>query len=229
MSTSTQMRLEPRKRPTQRRSHATVSAMLEACIQVLLAVGYQRLTTTRVAERAGVSVGTLYQYFPNKQALVSAAAGRHLDAVVAAVSQSCAEVKGKRLEVVVSGLVDAFVAAKLKHVAASVALYQTSADAKSALLVRRASEKAIHLVAGVLGACPDSPAVAPVLAATNIVAASSAVIQAALERDGKQVQAEDLRRHLKAMLLGYLTAIRGAAGADVGQAAISSAAGMRST
>ena len=80
MSTSTQMRLEPRKRPTQRRSQATVSAMLEASIQVLVAVGYHRLTTTRVAERAGVSVGTLYQYFPNKQALMVATAGRHADA-----------------------------------------------------------------------------------------------------------------------------------------------------
>lgn len=207
MSTSTQMRLEPRKRPTQRRSQATVSAMLEASIQVLVAVGYHRLTTTRVAERAGVSVGTLYQYFPNKQALMVATAGRHLDAVVAAVAQSCAEVKGKRLETVVSALVDAFVAAKLAHVDASVALYQASADAKSARLVRKASEKAIHLVAGVLGSCPDGPAGSPLLAATNIVAASSAVIQAALERDGRQVHAEDLRRHMKAMLLGYLTAI----------------------
>jgi len=207
MSTSTQMRLEPRKRPMQRRSQATVSAMLEASIQVLVAVGYHRLTTTRVAERAGVSVGTLYQYFPNKQALMVATAGRHLDAVVAAVAQSCAEVKGKRLETVVSALVDAFVAAKLAHVDASVALYQASADAKSARLVRKASEKAIHLVAGVLGSCPDGPPGPALLAATNIVAASSAVIQAALERDGRQVHAEDLRRHMKAMLLGYLTAI----------------------
>ena len=207
MSTSTRMRLEPRKRPMQRRSQATVSAMLEASIQVLVAVGYHRLTTTRVAERAGVSVGTLYQYFPNKQALMVATAGRHLDAVVAAVAQRCAEVKGKRLEAVVSGLVDAFVAAKLAHVDASVALYQASADAKGARLVRRASEKAIHLVADVLGSCPDGPARSPLLAATNIVAASSAVIQAALERDGRQVHAEDLRRHMKAMLLGYLTAI----------------------
>src|SRR5262249_23920037 len=207
MSTSTQMRSEPRKRPTQRRSQATVSALLEASIQVLLAVGYHRLTTTRVAERAGASVGTLYQYFPNKQALMAATAGRHLDAVVAAVSQSCAEVRGKPLEVVVSGLVDAFVAAKLKHVDASVALDQLGADAKGALLVRKASEKAIHLVADVLGSCPDGPICSPLVAATNIVAASSAIIQAALERDGTQVQADDLRRHMKAMLLGYLTGI----------------------
>ncbi|HEX3471637.1 MAG TPA: helix-turn-helix domain-containing protein, partial [Silvibacterium sp.] len=56
--------LQPRKSPVQARSTASVSAILEATIQVLLDVGKERLTTTRVAYRAGVSVGTLYQYFP---------------------------------------------------------------------------------------------------------------------------------------------------------------------
>jgi len=65
-----QSRSRPRKRPVQARSEATVAALFEASIQVLLAVGYRKLTTTRVAERAGVSVGTLYHYFPNRQALI---------------------------------------------------------------------------------------------------------------------------------------------------------------
>ena len=58
---------EPRKTPIQARSTVTVEAIFEATIQVLLSRGADRLTTTRVAERAGVSVGTLYQYYPNKQ------------------------------------------------------------------------------------------------------------------------------------------------------------------
>src|SRR4051794_24665457 len=60
-----QVALEPRKSPVQARSNASVDAILEATVQVLLQVGKERLTTTRVAARAGVSVGTLYQYFPN--------------------------------------------------------------------------------------------------------------------------------------------------------------------
>jgi hypothetical protein len=58
--------LEPRKTPIQARSTVTVQAISEATIQVLLSHGAERLTTTRVAERAGVSVGTLYQYSSNK-------------------------------------------------------------------------------------------------------------------------------------------------------------------
>ena len=50
----------------------TVGAISQTTVQVLLAVGLDRLTTTRVAERAGVSVGTLYQYYPNRQALLYA-------------------------------------------------------------------------------------------------------------------------------------------------------------
>ena len=86
--------LEPRKSPVQARSAASVDAILEATIQVLLSVGKERLTTTRVALRAGVSVGTLYQYFPNKSALLQAALKRHLDEVTEAVERVCREQNG---------------------------------------------------------------------------------------------------------------------------------------
>lgn len=62
--------LDPRRKPRQSRSRATVDAILQATAQVLVRDGYQKATTNRIAERAGVSVGTLYQYFPNKDALV---------------------------------------------------------------------------------------------------------------------------------------------------------------
>src|SRR6516164_10394325 len=84
-----QVLLEPRKSPVQARSAASVDAILEATIQVLLSVGKERLTTTRVARRAGVSVGTLYQYFPNKSSLLQGALKRHLDEVKEAVDRVC--------------------------------------------------------------------------------------------------------------------------------------------
>jgi len=64
--------LSPRKLPRQARSQATVDALLDATAQVLVERGYARLTTNAVAERAGVSIGSLYQYFPGKDALLIA-------------------------------------------------------------------------------------------------------------------------------------------------------------
>lgn len=64
-------RTTPRKRPRQARSAATVEALLEATARVLVKEGYDGLSTNRVAEQAGVSIGSLYQYFPSKEALVA--------------------------------------------------------------------------------------------------------------------------------------------------------------
>ena len=73
------MDVKPRKLPRQARAKATVDAIVEASTQVLLEYGYDRFTTARAAERARVSVGSLYQYFPNKVALASAVIDRCCD------------------------------------------------------------------------------------------------------------------------------------------------------
>lgn len=62
--------ISSRKQPKQARSNELVATLLEAAIQVLQKEGAQRFTTARVAERAGVSIGSLYQYFPNKAAIL---------------------------------------------------------------------------------------------------------------------------------------------------------------
>ena len=70
--------LSPRKEATQRRAQQTVEAILEAAAQVLTERGYAAGTTNHIAERAGVSIGSLYQYFPNKDAILVALVERHL-------------------------------------------------------------------------------------------------------------------------------------------------------
>ncbi|MBZ9650264.1 TetR/AcrR family transcriptional regulator [Sphingobium sp. 3R8] len=72
--------LEPRKLPRQTRARATVLSILQATAHILIRDGYQGLNTNRVAERAGVSIGSLYQYFPQKEALVAALLQEHADA-----------------------------------------------------------------------------------------------------------------------------------------------------
>ena len=67
-----QVRTTPRKRPRQDRSKATVDSILDATARVLVRHGFDGLTSNAVAEIAGCSIGSLYQYFPNKEALVAA-------------------------------------------------------------------------------------------------------------------------------------------------------------
>lgn len=78
-------RLSPRKSPTQKRALETVEAILEAAVGLFSSRGYARTSTNHVARRAGVSIGSLYQYFPNKDALLAALLARHLAAVELAI------------------------------------------------------------------------------------------------------------------------------------------------
>ena len=86
-----QPKTQPRKHPSQARSKATVDAILEATAAVLVSQGYQKATTNRIAEAAGVSVGSLYQYFPNKQALVAALIDRHADDMLEVVTSKLSD------------------------------------------------------------------------------------------------------------------------------------------
>src|ERR1051325_8556080 len=70
-------RLSPRKTPRQERSRATVEALLEATTDILVRGGYAKLTTNRIAERAGVNIASLYQYFPGKEAIAAGLRRRH--------------------------------------------------------------------------------------------------------------------------------------------------------
>ncbi len=81
-----------RKSPTQVRAAQTVDAIVEAATQILQSDGEERLTTNRIAERAGVSIGSLYQYFSDKEAIVEAIAERERDKIVASIVKSLNEV-----------------------------------------------------------------------------------------------------------------------------------------
>lgn len=90
----------PRKLPRQARSQATVEVLLDATAILLTAEGFAAATTTRVAEKAGVSIGSLYQYFPNREALVRALARRRDSAAQRAVQLVLEDTRGARLETV---------------------------------------------------------------------------------------------------------------------------------
>lgn len=80
--------LTPRKMPVQARSRATFDAIIQAATYILTEKGWEGLTTNAIAERAGVNIGSLYQYFPNKEAVMAELQRRHADAIHAELQQA---------------------------------------------------------------------------------------------------------------------------------------------
>jgi AcrR family transcriptional regulator len=78
--------LSPRKSPRQERSRRTVERILEAAARIFHEQGYVGATTNDIADEAGVSVGSLYQYFPNKDALLATLTTRHIEHTTAALA-----------------------------------------------------------------------------------------------------------------------------------------------
>ncbi|MDR3763252.1 MAG: TetR/AcrR family transcriptional regulator [Acidobacteriota bacterium] len=198
--------LQPRKKPSQARSTASVEAILDATLQVLLAVGKERLTTTRVAQRAGVSVGTLYQYFPNKSSLLQACLKRHMGEVSRAVEEVCAVQRNGRLLAMGTSLVDAYLEAKLRNARASAALYAVSSDVDGAAISREARAKSAHTVAAYFATAQEGLTRPAAVVATMVLAAMHGTLQRVLEAKSPQAEADVLRTELLTLLHGYLQA-----------------------
>ncbi|MFB6463054.1 TetR/AcrR family transcriptional regulator [Bradyrhizobium tunisiense] len=95
----------PRKNASQARSRATVDALVEATARILVREGFEKASTNRIAEIAGVSVGSLYQYFPSKEALVAAVIERHNDETMKVVRTAFVEVADMPIDKAVRRLV----------------------------------------------------------------------------------------------------------------------------
>jgi len=96
---------KPRKNALQARSRATVDALLEATARILVREGFEKTSTNRIAEVAGVSVGSLYQYFPSKEALVAAVIERHNEEIMGIVRAALLEVADLPIDKAVRKLV----------------------------------------------------------------------------------------------------------------------------
>ncbi|HWX66747.1 MAG TPA: TetR/AcrR family transcriptional regulator [Rhodanobacter sp.] len=96
---------KPRKFASQERSRATVDALVEATARILVKEGFDKASTNRIAEVAGVSVGSLYQYFPSKEALVAVVIERHQQEIMQTVRGELAEVLVQPVEKAIRKLV----------------------------------------------------------------------------------------------------------------------------
>ena len=207
MAAPAQNAFEPRKMPIQARSIITVEAICAATIQVLLSHGTDGLTTTRVAERAGVSVGTLYQYYPNKQSLLFAVLEDHLDKVSAAVEAACESGRGKPLAEMVKIVVEAFVDAKMKRTDISTALYRIATDVGGLSLVRRTGQRSTRALEAMLGTASDATLHPQKFAIQMMFAAMAGATRSVLEAGAPPAMVRNLRDHLVLLCQSYVAAV----------------------
>jgi AcrR family transcriptional regulator len=188
----------------QARSAASVDAILQATVQVLLSVGKERLTTTRVASRAGVSVGTLYQYFPNKRALLQAVLKHHFDEIAEAVQVVCQKQRGSSLQKMGKALVVAFLEAKMRSPKMSAALYSAGSDVDGARMVKQLGAKINKAVIEMLKTSSDPLNKDPQLVASVLQGAMAGIIRGLLESPDLENEFEVLQAELISLVCAYL-------------------------
>ena|SRR5579862_7416006 len=115
---------KPRKSASQERSRATVEAILDATARILVEDGYDRASTNKIAAVAGVSIGSVYQYFPSKEALVAAVSERHSREVLQLMRTTLARVAASPVKVAAR----AFVSAAIDSHRVNTALHRVLAE-----------------------------------------------------------------------------------------------------
>lgn len=203
--------LKPRKTPRQSRSAATIEAIHAATIQVLLAEGVGRLTTTRVAERAGVSVGTMYQYYPHKQALLFAIVERQLQSIVGAMLAEAGRLRGRDLASVAEGLATAWLDAKVADMVASRAIYGIAAEFDLTEVMGRAMKLMTEVIGDLLAAAPDARFRDVGAASFMLAAMLGGSVRVVMEVEPAEADFACLRRELPRACRAYLMAANGGA------------------
>jgi AcrR family transcriptional regulator len=196
--------LNPRKKPQQRRSRVTIDTIFEATIQVLLAQGLDGVTTIQIADRAGVSVGSLYQYFPNKGALLAAVVKRHVSQVADSTIAACNSVHRKPIREMCAAMMSAFVDAKTRRPEVSRALYLPSAAVNADAIVKEESARCVQAVHDMLITASDAKFEQPLLVSGVLIASIVGPTRATIEAGGNRATFEGLKRHLTALSAGYL-------------------------
>ncbi|HUA52918.1 MAG TPA: TetR family transcriptional regulator [Candidatus Sulfotelmatobacter sp.] len=193
-----------RKEPQQARSAGLVTAILDAAIQVLAKEGAHRFTTARVAEKAGVSVGSLYQYFPNKAAILfrlQSDEWRQTTELLRGILEDIQRPPPERLR----ALVHAFIRSECDEAAMRVALNDAAPlyrDAPEARAARASGERAFQVF--MQAALPKTSAATRAVAGTLIRTTLSAVGKQFSGRRRTSAEIEDYADAMADMFCAYL-------------------------
>jgi AcrR family transcriptional regulator len=205
-------RISSRKQPKQTRSTDLVAAILEAALQVLAKEGAARFTTVRVAEKAGVSVGSLYQYFPNKAAILfrlQSDEWRQTTDLLKSILEDTAKPPLERLRI----LVHAFIRSECDEAAVRVALDDAAPlyrDAPEAKAAKASGERTIQ--AFMKEALPRASPATRVMAAELIKTTLSSVGKDFSEAPRKPAEITAFSDAMADMFCAYLGSLRRGSG-----------------
>lgn len=201
--------LSPRKKPRQERSRATVDAIVEAGARVFSERGYAAGSTNRIAEHAGVAIGSLYEYFPNKASILVAVAERHLDRMMADVVQVLVDAGSgaPSLDRLTERFVEAMLAVherdpQLNHVVFSEAPHPPELHA----CVLQAEEKLAHRVEALLRASDELELDDPDTAAHLFVQTAEALTHRFAHQGIHDLPRDRFVAEVGRLLTGYLRA-----------------------
>ncbi len=203
------LQVSPRKAPRQSRSQATVTAILDATARILVERGFAAASTNAVAERAGVSVGSLYQYFPNKDALIAALHARHGEEMMAVIQRALTQAMDATLEDALTGLVEAAVEAHRVdadlHRVLEERLGTMAVDAMHDKYTDVMEERIVALLARHRDeiSAPDLK-----LATFMLMRAAHGLIHAIVRQRPKGVSLKSATQEIVSMMTSYLTAPR---------------------
>jgi AcrR family transcriptional regulator len=198
----------PRKEASQGRSRATVEALLDATARVLVREGYDRTSTNRVAQIAGVSVGSLYQYFPSKEALVAAVIERHNNEMMQIVRQALGKVALSPIEIAARELVSVMINAHRVDPKLHRILAEQTPRVGRLQNIERVEQEALALVRAYLDAHSGEVGVEDLdLAAFFCVTIVEALTHAAIVHRPEAVsndQVDKLTNEITYLLVSYL-------------------------
>jgi AcrR family transcriptional regulator len=202
-------RTRSRKLPSQERAKKTVDAVLVATRQILETEGFDRVTTNRVAEVANVSIGSVYQYFPSREALIGAAIDRHTEETLVEVQELAARLAGKSLEESVRLFVDLYVERCRELRVPYRAMLPNLELVRRYSTLQVGSKQTAELVAFCLAGYEEVKAPDLTLAGFVLVTALEGLLSRAVTTgDDTLLDDPNLSPELTTLVLGYLTTER---------------------